>query len=107
MTQPLLAPLDRTEVPPRPLSARLRAQLVYFMTAPGTPGIPALAEDEYWFAADDVARWVEDGVFYLVSPLDTANMTEVELTEEQEALLSWLKESRVQHVRVVEAEARR
>ena len=30
------------------------------------------------------------GVFYLVSPLDTANMTEVEITEEQESLLGWL-----------------
>jgi hypothetical protein len=104
MAQPLLVPLDRTEVAPRPISPRLRAQLVYFITAPGTAGVPALNENEYWFAADDVARWIEEGVFYLVSPLDTANMTEVELTEEQEAFLQWLKENQVQHVRVVAGE---
>jgi hypothetical protein len=94
--------IDRPDVAPWPISARLRAQLVYFMSAPGAAGVPALAENEYWFAADDVARWVEEGVFYLVSPLDTANMTEVELTEEQESLLNWLKDSRVQHTRLVD-----
>jgi hypothetical protein len=81
--------------------------LVYFMTAAGTAGVPPLGENEYWFAAADVARWVDEGVFYLVSPLDTANMTEVELTEEQEGLLQWLKENQVQHVRVITEEATR
>jgi hypothetical protein len=94
--------LDRPEVAPRPISARLRAQLVYFMSAPGASGVPALAEDEIWFAEAEVARWVDEGVFYLVSPLDTANMTELELTEEQESLMQWLKDARVQHVRIVE-----
>ena len=107
MSQHHLVPIDRPDVAPRPISPRLRAQLVYFMTAPGTAGVPALAEDEYWFAADDVDRWVDEGVFYLVSPLDTANMTEVELTEEQESLLLWLKERQVQHVRIVEGDRHR
>src|SRR3954467_10314735 len=102
MAQPLLVPIDRPEVAPRAISPRLRAQLVYFMSAPNSPGVPALAEDEYWFAGKEVAAWVEEGVFYLVSPLDTANMTEVELTEEQESLLQWLQDHRVQHVRVKE-----
>jgi hypothetical protein len=73
---------------------------VYFMTGPGSPGVPPLGENEYWFAESDVARWLDEGVFYLVSPLDTANMTEVELTEEQEALLNWLRKNRVQHLRL-------
>ena len=77
------------------------------MSASGAPGVPTLGKDEYWFAAADVARWLDEGVFYLVSPLDTANMTEVELTEEQEAFLQWLKENQVQHVRVVAAETTR
>jgi len=102
MAQAVLIAIDRTNVAPCPLSARLRAQLVYFMSAPGAAGVPTLAENEYWFAADEVARWVDEGVFYLVSPLDTANMTEVELSEEQESLLNWLKDSRVQHTRLVE-----
>ena len=41
-------------------------------------------------------------MFYLVSPLDSANMTEVELTEEQESLLNWLDKNQVAHVRVKE-----
>ena len=102
MAQPALIPLDRPEVARRAITPRLRAQLVYFMSASGQSGVPSLGEGEYWFAAADVARWIDEGVFYLVSPLDTANMTEVELTEEQEALLQWLMDQHVQHVRLVE-----
>lgn len=102
MRQPELVPIDHPEIPPRAISPRLRSQLVYFMSTPGTPGIPALGENEYWFAAAEVAKWLDEGVFYLVSPLDTANMTEVEITEEQESLLGWLQAKGVQHVRVVE-----
>ena len=103
MNQTALVPLDRPDLASRPISARLRSQLVYFATAPGTPGVPPLGEDEYWFAASDVARWLDEGVFHLVSPLDTANMTELELSEEQEGLLEWLRAGGAQHVRVVEA----
>lgn len=97
-----LVPVDRPEVAPLPISPRLRSQLVYFISAPGAPGVPPLAEGEFFFAAGDVARWLDDGVIYLVSPLDTANQTEVELSEEQEALLNWLKVNRVQHARLAE-----
>lgn len=102
MPGPTLVPLDRPEVPPRPISARLRAQLVYFGSPAGGPGVPALGEGEYFFDAAEVARWLDDGVISLISPLDTANSTEVELSEEQEGLLEWLRERGVQHVRVVE-----
>jgi hypothetical protein len=84
------------------ISTRLRGQLVYFMTPPGSTGVPALAENEYWIAHDDVVRWLDEGVFYLVSPLDSANATEVELTEEQESLLAWLGRHGIQHVRILE-----
>ena len=102
MSQPRLLPVDRPALSPLPISARLRSQLVYFMTPPGSPGVPDLAEDEFWIARDDVVKWIEEGVFYLVSPLGSANATEVELTEEQEALLTWLDQNGIQHVRVVE-----
>jgi hypothetical protein len=95
-----LLPVDRDDVAPLAISERLRGQLVYFMTPPGTPGIPELREGEFWIARDDVARWLDEGVFYLVSPLDSANATEVELTDEQESLLGWLQKNGVQHVRV-------
>src|SRR5579884_2525278 len=101
MPAPRVEPLDRPDVAPLTITPRLRGQLVYFMTPPGTPGIPALQEDEYWIARDEVARWLDEGVFYLVSPLDSANATEVELTEEQESFLGWLQRNGVQHVRVV------
>jgi hypothetical protein len=98
-----LLPIDRDDVAPLAISERLRGQLVYFMTPPGTPGIPALEEDEFWIARDEVAKWLDDGVFYLVSPLDSANATEVELTEEQESLLTWLQKHAIQHVRLLKS----
>ena len=45
-----LIPLDRPQVPPLPISSRMRGQLVYFMAAPSAAGMPALGENEYWFA---------------------------------------------------------
>ncbi len=97
-----LVAIDRPEAPPLSISAKLRGQLVYFMTPPGSAGIPELREDEFWFAKDEVARWFDEGVIYLVSPLDSANATEVELSDEQETLVAWLHKHGVQHVRVEE-----
>jgi hypothetical protein len=82
------------------ISDRLRSQLVYFTLPAGSPGIPPLAEDEFWFDPEEVARWVDDGVISLISPLDTAKMTEVELDEEQESLLGWIAKEGVRHVRL-------
>ena len=100
MSRILVVPVDREGVAPRAISARLRTQLNYFIGAPGSPKAPALADGEFWFDGEEVDRWIDDGVFYLVSPLDTANMTEVELTEEQEDFLTWLRDRGVCHVRV-------
>jgi hypothetical protein len=102
MAKILAVPLDNSGVAPREISPRLRTQLVYFMSPAGDPGVPKLGEGEYWFKLDNVARWHEEGVFYLVSPLDVDNKTEVEITEEQEDFLAWLKDRGVQHVRVQE-----
>ncbi len=102
MSRLALVPVDRSGVAPCAISPRLRSQLVYFTAAGGSAGVPALGEGEFWFKSDEVARWADEGVFYLVSPLDTANMTEVEISEEQEILLLWLQKEGVQHVRLVE-----
>ena len=102
MSQLHLVSVDRPGLSPLPISARLRSQLVYFMTPAASEGVPTLGENEYWFDQEEVAKWLDEGVFYLVSPLDTANATEVEITEEQEAMLLWLKRNRIQRVRVVE-----
>jgi len=80
----------------------MRGQLVYFMTLPSAPGVPPLGENELWIARAEVAEWLADGVLYLVSPLDSANKIEVELSEEQEVMLNWLDKNGIQHVRVVE-----
>ena len=102
MSAPRLKPLDRNDLAPLPITDRLRGQLVYFMTPPGSAGLPTLEEDEFWFAREEVAKWLDEGVFYLVSPLDSANATEVELTEEQESLLTWLQKNDVQHIRAMD-----
>lgn len=100
MPQIRLVSLDHPELPPFPISERLRAQLVYFQAGPSAQGMPSkLGEGEFWFDRDEVTRWVMDGVFYLVSPLDTEKATEVELTEEQDAFLTWLEFNHVRHVR--------
>ena len=102
MPKPLLVPIDKPEVAPLAISPRLRTQIVYFATAGGSGGAPLLDEGEYWFAPSDVARWLDDGVIELLSPLDTANMTEVELSEEQEVFLGWLAREGVSRVRIDE-----
>jgi hypothetical protein len=99
---PKLIAVDRPGLAPLPISPRLRSQLVYFGAAADAEGVPPLGDGEYWFRPEEVDRWADEGVFYLVSPLDTANMTEVEISEEQEALLLWLRGQRVCHVRVAE-----
>ena len=102
MSQPKLIAVDHPELPALAISPRLRSQLVYFMTPPDAPGVPMLGDCEYWLARSDVSKWLSEGVLLLVSPLDTDNMTEVELSEEQEVLLGWLDKHQVQHIRVVE-----
>ena len=102
MSRLVLVPIDRPEVAPMAITHRLRNQLVYFMSARDTAGLPELGENDFWFDSDEVATWVDEGVFYLVSPLDTDNMTEVELSEEQEVLIAWLHSNKVRHVRLEE-----
>jgi hypothetical protein len=93
---PMLLPIDQPTLPPRQISARLRNELVYFATVPVHP----LGEGEYTFDPSAIESILDDGAIRLVSPLDTANMTEVELSEEQEDLLTWLRDQNIKHVRV-------
>ena len=102
MALPKLVSVDQPGASPLSVSARLRSQLVYFMADATAAGVPPLGENEYWFNRQEVAKWLDEGVFYLVSPLDTANMTEVELTEEQESMLTWLQKNDIQRVRVLD-----
>ena len=49
---------------------------------------------------DEARGWYDEGVIRIVSPLDSVNRTEIELTEEQEEWLKWMIEHQVQHVRL-------
>lgn len=100
---PRLVPIDRPDVPPLAITPRLRTQLIYFCRPAGSPGVPALAEGEFYFDPEDVAKTLDDGVVLLISPLDTDNATEVEISEEQEALLNWLQQQGVRHVRLADS----
>jgi len=82
------------------MSDRFRTEIAYFMSLPGEAGVPTLAVGEYWVAADQAKTWLEEGVFRLVSPLDSGSQAEIELSEEQEAWLEWMTENGIQRVRL-------
>jgi hypothetical protein len=97
-----LVPVDQPTAPPLEISARLRSQLVYFMTPPDDPQVPPLQPNDYWIDAQQTARWLADGVLEVVSPLDDEHRTSIELSEEQEVFLGWLATYGVQHIRLQE-----
>ena len=92
--------VGRPELPPFEMPARFKHDVAYFMTPPGERGVPALPTGEYWVMLDDARRWLDDGVLVLVSPLDSENHTEAEITEEQEKWLEWMVANNLEHVRL-------
>jgi len=92
--------VDNPAAAPIDISERMRSQLVYFMTPSDAPHVPPLEADEYWINADNAAQWLEEGVFELMSPLDSDNKTTIELSEEQEIFFEWLVTHQVQHIRL-------
>lgn len=92
--------VDHPQLPPFEMPDRFRHEVTYFMTPAGEPGVPELGSYEYFVAKDNAREWYDSGVFSLVSPLDSENQTEIELSEEQEVWLEWMLENEVQHVRL-------
>jgi hypothetical protein len=93
--------VDKSDVPAISMPERFRHDVTYFATPPGVQDAPAaLPEREYWIRADDASRILDDGVITIVSPLDSASRTEIEITEEQERWLEWLVKYQIQHVRL-------
>lgn len=92
--------VDRPELPPLAMPDRFRTDVAYFMTPPGEHGVPALPEREYWIRREDAQRWLAELVVEVVSPLDAASKTELELTDEQEAWLEWMLAHHVEHIRL-------
>ena len=68
------------------------------MSLPDEPGVPKLGDHEYFISADRARLWLDEGVFRLISPLDSASQAEIELSEEQESWLEWMTEHGVEHV---------
>ncbi len=96
MGQFRLVALDVAGAPNLTISPKLKDQLPYFVSEPGQ------GNDEYAFSREEVAMILDEGVIRLVSPLDTANSTEVEISEEQEAMLVWLDRHKIGRVKVEE-----
>ncbi len=96
----LVYAVQRADVPPLEMPARFSHDIAYFMTPPGERGAPRLPAGEYWIDLDEARHWLDEGVMLLVSPLDSQNKAEVELSEEQEAWLEWMLANNIQHVRL-------
>ncbi len=95
-------PTDKVGVEPLKMPDRFRKEIVYFMSPAEGEGAPKLGKDEYWIRATDAARWLEDGVFTLVSPLDAESVAEIELSEDQEIWLEWMVEHKICTVRIAQ-----
>ncbi len=94
--------VDQPGAPPLPMPDRFRMEIPFFMTPPGEKDAPAsLGENEYWINLDEARVWLDEGVVYVVSPLDAENKAEIELTEYHEAFLQWIVKHGVRHVRLV------
>lgn len=92
--------VGRPEVPVILMPERFRHEVAFFMTPGDEPGAPVLARDEYWVRQIDAKQCLDDCMIRVVSPLDSQNRTEIELSEDQEDWLTWLVEHGVEHVRL-------
>lgn len=92
--------VDKPYLVPLEMPDRFRHEVTYFMTVPGTAEVPKLPAGEYWIDGQSARRWLDEGVFEVVSPLDSEHPTEIELSEEQEAWLEWMIANEVEHIRL-------
>lgn len=93
--------LDGLPSSPIEMRERFRLEVVYFMTPGDAPGAPKLGPNEYWIESQNVQKWLEDGCFSVVSPLDAESVAEIELSEEHERWLEWLKKNQITHIRIL------
>src|SRR5262245_6890948 len=92
--------LDQPSVAALEMPDRFRMEIPFFMTPPGERGAPqSLGDGEDWIEPSDVQKWLDEGVVYVVSPLDAENKAEIELTEYHEAFLQWLVQHGIRHVK--------
>ncbi len=96
----LVFALDHPEIAPHPMPDRFRHEVAYFMYVRSEAAHPPCQPGEYWVDLKQAQEWYDDGAIQLVSPLDSENRTEVELSEEQEGWLEWLLAHGVAHIRL-------
>ena len=94
-------PTDRSDVAALKMPDRFRKEIVYFMTPAEGADAPKLGKNEYWIRTEDAAKWLDDGVFTLVSPLDAESVAEIEITEDQETWLEWMVANKISTVRLI------
>ena len=92
--------IEKPEIEPFEITTELRVQLQYFTT--GETRDPERL-NEYFFPLLRSRELLEDGVFYMVSPLDSQNQSEIEITLEQEIFLEWIVEKGIEKIRVEES----
>lgn len=95
MSKVLVIASDRPDLAPFEMPERFRREVVYFMSPGDMPGAPNLSKNQYWIETANIARWLEDGEFQLVSPLDAESVAEIELSEEQEQWLEWMSTNQI------------
>ncbi len=88
-------PLDQPDVAPLKMPDRFRKEIVYFMSPAEGAGAPTLGKDEYWIRLEDAKKWLDEGGFSLVSPLDAESVAEIELSEDQEIWLEWMVKNNI------------
>ena len=74
------------------------------MTPDDSQNAPKLGPNEYWIEPQNVDRWLDDGCFSVVSPLDAESVAEIELSEDHERWLEWLKKFQITKVPIVRPE---
>ncbi len=93
--------VERPDLAPFEMPDRFRHDITYFVTSPGEHGAPAsLAEGEWWVRLEDSRDIYDGGTIRVVSPLDSASTSELEITEAQEAWLRWMIDNRIERVRL-------
>jgi hypothetical protein len=94
-------PVGRDDLAPLEAPERFAMEIVYFMTPQDAKSEHPIGPGEYWIDRKDIDRWLEDGCFRIVSPLDAQVQAEIELTEFQEQWLEWMQQHQIEQVRLV------
>jgi hypothetical protein len=97
----LVYAIEKPQLPPFEMPARFKRDIIYFVSRAGEQGVPnCIAEGERWVRLEDARRIYDEGVIRIVSPLDSANTAEFEITEAQEAWLHWMIQHEIEHLRL-------